>query len=200
MCSQNQVREVDYYYTLLLESLKAVKMKLISYDKENNKDIYVNERAFAYELYRQFANRLYDDIGCVEKWAKERPSVVINAELYKCVGKNNKEDDKGRKFPDIVIHGGQHDKGKQYIVCEIKVNASESEIENDIGKLFDYMDDNMMFEHEYKLGVFINVGPKNTFEKNLYNYFIKSNKRKGHLICISYDEGHVEVIGKGNNI
>ena len=77
MCSQNQVREVDYYYTLLLESLEAVKMKLISYDKENNKDIYVNERAFAYELYRQFANRLYDDIGCVEKWVESRDGTLI---------------------------------------------------------------------------------------------------------------------------
>ena len=56
------------------------------------------------------------------------------------------------------------------------------------------MDNNKMFEHEYKLGVFINVGPKNTFEKNLHNYYTKSDKRQGHLVCISYDEGYVEIV------
>lgn len=193
MCSQNQVREAESYYALLLESLKAVKMKLISYD-DNNEDKYVNERAFAYELYRQLANKLYSDIGCVDKWKEERPSVVINAELYKCVGKNNEEDDKGRKFPDIVIHGGQNDKGKQYIVCEIKVKASEPEIEHDIEKLFDYMDNNKMYEHEYKIGVFINVGSKANFEKNIYNCLVNFKNRKGKLICISYDRGDVEVL------
>ena len=194
MCLEDQIKDqVNYYYTKLLESLKETKLKLISYD-DNGKDIPLNERAFAYELYRQLANRLYDDIGQMEKWTDKRPSIVVNAELYKCVGDNNRVDNKGRMFPDIVIHGGQHNNDKQLIVCEIKVKASESEIENDIEKLFDYMDNTKMFGKDYKLGVFINVGPKAVFEKNLHSCLVKFDKRKGRLVCISYDEGNVTVL------
>ncbi len=188
-----KVIDAGYYYTMLLDSLSAVKMKLVSY-ADGDKDKYVNERAFAYELYRQFANRLYDDVESEIKWKENRPSIVINAELYKCVGDNNKEDNKGRKFPDIVIHGGQHNTHLQLIVCEIKLKASENEIEEDLNKLFDYMDSVKMFGHPYAYAVFINIGPRNTFETNLKCALRKIDKSKGRLVCISYDCGIVSIV------
>lgn len=188
-----KVIDVDFYFTLLFDSLTAVKMKLVSY-ADGDKDKYVNERAFAYEMYRQFANRLYDDVGFEEKWKEDRPSIVINAELYKCVGDSNKVDNKGRKFPDIVIHGGQHNAGLQLIVCEIKLKASETDIEEDLKKLFDYMDSVKMYNHPYALAVFINIGPRNTFETNLKSALCKIGKSEGRLVCISYDSGKVSII------
>jgi len=182
-----------YYFKILLDSLHAVKMKLVSYD-DGGKDKYVNERAFAYELYRQLANRLYNDVVEVEKWAIDRPEIVVNAELYKCVGSDNKTDRKGRKFPDIVIHGGQHNTENQLVVCEIKVKASEAEIEEDLKKLYDYLDIEKMYGHPYPLAVFINVGPIKTFEVNLKKSMLKLGKSKGRLFCISYDDGLVNSI------
>lgn len=127
----SKIDDVNVYLDMLLVSIKAVKMKLVSYEKDS-KDEYVNERAFAYELYRQLSNRLYDDVEANDKWKEDRPQIVVNAELYKCVGNEKNKDDKGRKFPDIVIHGGQHKTDKQFIACEIKVKASESELFDDL--------------------------------------------------------------------
>lgn len=188
-----KIDDVDYYLKMLLKSMKAVKMKLVSYEKDG-KDEYLNERAFAYELYRQLSNRIYDDVEDNDKWKEDRPKIVLNAELYKCVGKEDNKDDKGRTFPDIVIHGGQHNTDKQFIVCEIKVKASESAILEDLKKLFDYMDYDKMFAHPYSLAIFINVGPRATFESNLKKSISKLNKCKGHLVCISYDCGNVAIV------
>lgn len=79
----NNLEGSDAYLELLIESIKAVKMPLISYDKNGSSE-YVNERAFAYELYRQMANRLYDDVtrhNC-ERWKEERPEIVMHYKDY----------------------------------------------------------------------------------------------------------------------
>ena len=189
----NNLEESNAYLELLIESIKAVKMPLISYDKNGSAE-YVNERAFAYELYRQMANRLYDDVTSryCERWKEERPPIVINAELYKNVGAGNTEDDKGRKFPDIVIHGGQHNTDKQLLACEIKVKASRKEIQEDLAKLLDYMDKENMFNHPYCKAVFINVGPIDKLYENLQSQNI--NIKKQGLFIVSYDEGKVHII------
>lgn len=187
----NNLEESNAYLELLIESIKAVKMPLISYDKNGSAE-YVNERAFAYELYRQMANRLYDDVtshNC-EKWKEERPEIVINAELYKNVGADNTKDEKGRKFPDIVIHGGQHSTDKQLLVCEIKVKASRKEIQEDLKKLHDYMGKKKMSNHPYRKAVFINVGPIDKLYENLHSQDIKEQG----LFFVSYDEGKVHII------
>ena len=189
----NNLEESNAYLELLIESIKAVKMPLISYDKNGSAE-YVNERAFAYELYRQMANRLYDDVTSYlcERWKEERPEIVINAELYKNVGAGNTEDEKGRKFPDIVIHGGQHNTDKQLLVCEIKVEASKEKIQEDLKKLRDYMDNEKMFNHPYCIAVFMNVGPIEKFYKNLQSPDI--NIKKQGLFIVSYDKGKVQII------
>lgn len=190
----NNLEESNAYLELLIESIKAVKMPLISYD-ENGSSEYVNERAFAYELYRQMANRLYDDVtshNC-ERWKEERPEIVINAELYKNVGADNTEDDKGRKYPDIVIHGGQHNTDKQLLVCEIKVEASKEKMQEDLKKLRDYMDNGQMSNHPYCIAVFINVGSIEKFYKNLLSLDTNTIKKQG-LFFVSYDKGKVQII------
>ena len=188
----SNLKEIIPYYKLFISSLKEVKMCLISY-KKGHQNEYVNERAFAYELYRQMANRLYNDMNDCYKWQNERPPIIINAELYKYVNPNRRADNKGRKFPDIVVHGGQDNTDKQLLVCEIKVKASEEEIKNDLEKLFDYMDYDKMFGHPYSMAVFINIGPIRTFRKHLFNIAFNI-KRHGVLLLISYDKGKVRII------
>lgn len=111
---------------------ESVKMNLISYT-DGNETKYLNERAFAYELYRQIANRLYEDVLDSNKWEDKRPEIVINAEIHKslfsqyyCCS----------TYPDIVIHGGQSDTEKQLLICEIKKDARKNDIEMDLNKLF----------------------------------------------------------------
>lgn len=117
--------EVLSIYRLFLESIKAVKLNLISCEDTNTSLKYLNERAFAYELYRQITNRLYSN----NNEFTPKPPIVVNAEIYKCVevskicdeDKEDEEDKENRGvYPDIVIHGGQYSTDKQILICEIK--------------------------------------------------------------------------------
>lgn len=74
------------------------------------------------------------------------------------------------------------------------MKATETDIEEDLKKLFDYMDSIKMYNHPYTLAVFINVGPRNTFETNLKSALCKIDKSKGCLVCISYDCGIVSIV------
>ena len=178
-------KEVGVYWNLLFSSISKVSYPLISYQGSGG-ECYLNERAFTYELYRQVANKLYEG-----KDLSRRPEVVINAEIYKHMNKN----DNNQKYPDIVFHGGQDDKNGQLLICEVKVEASKDEVKEDLSKLLEFMDMEKMYNHPYALAVFINLDNVNTccdrFEQALMEI---DNVNKDSLVLVSYDKGHVTVI------
>lgn len=120
---------------------------------------FINERSFAYELYRT--------------WNMTKPShLIVNAEVTKTI-KNNKKDyfrmkakeifgkEVYRFYPDIVLHSSQADSCNQEIICEIKtlqnINSNPDAIEKDIKKLNAYTAKGVVMHHEFRTGVFILV-------------------------------------------
>lgn len=179
--------EVIEIFSLFMESIRAVKVELVTLDKSHTK--YINERAFAYELYRQISNRLYKDVKDWGKWQDE-DHIVVNAEIYKRRSESQ-ENDNG-VYPDIVIHGGQENTDKQILICEIKKMASSEAIKEDVDKLLTYMDYDKMSAHPYPLAVFVNVGPLDTFMNNLEKTMF-NKPINGSLVFISYNKGNAKI-------
>lgn len=189
---ENMPSELKEKWKIFIESVKSVKKSLISY-KNDDALIYLNERAFAYELYRQIANRLYEDVLDENK----RPEIVINAEIYKSSCSKCPGCPKYSKYPDIVIHGGQYDTENQLLICEIKREAGKNDIEEDLKKLFFFMGNDNMFGNPFPLAIFVNVGPYEKLMKHL-KVLQDENKQKdenmhGCLFVVSYDNGKVKI-------
>lgn len=121
--------ETDVAVRMLLNAIKLVKPCYIKVETpiipENHIQV---ERSFAYELYHQWSRLLeiYKELHPKEK------KLILSSEITKG------EEDK--KFPDILLHGGQDDISSQILICEIKRNddrhyPSDNEILIDIRKL-----------------------------------------------------------------
>ena len=118
---------------------------------DSNTIQFINERSFAYELYRT--------------WYKTKPSeLVINAEVTKKIDSKYKEKAKElfgknvkRFSPDIVLHGGQNDPNRQEIICEIKDRKylRKDSLGKDLKKLKAYTTANEFLYHEFKTGFFV---------------------------------------------
>lgn len=105
----------------LKEAIELVKPEFILSETIRNQDIEETdtmkaqtERCFAYELYHQWRNILDS--------SKYVP-IKINSEITKEIDPTfffNDETEASKKFPDIVLHGGQNDVNNQIMICEIK--------------------------------------------------------------------------------
>ena len=144
-------------FNLLFKAIALVKKDYLTFiDDLTGEFLYHKERVFAYELYRQLANVLERE---------HETSLIINAEIDKIIGSDisyyeeNLKPTVLRKYPDIVIHGGQNNRRKQKIICEIKHNTKKmvpsSDILADLYKLSLYIDKNEMGDKKYDYGVFI---------------------------------------------
>lgn len=191
-CLYNQ-EEVIKIFNIFMESIRAIRMNLITYKGCDGNTQYVNERAFAYELYRQIANRLYGNALNDVIWFINKPQIVINAEIYKHENKTNEKGKEEGVYPDIVIHGGQDNKDKQILISEIKKEVVPGGLNKDVEKLLTYMNSEYMYEHPYPLAVFINVGPIRNFIDHLDGLLIKQNF-KGCLLFVSYDSENVKIV------
>ena len=92
--------------------------------------------------------------------------------------------------PDIIIHvpfdEGQHDSRKEgnFIVFELKLNAGEKEALPDFENL-----SNMCEILGYPLGIFINIGSRNTF----LNRYQGPLKEKLHAFAVNLNGEQVEI-------
>lgn len=144
------------YFSTLLRALEAVKLEncAIFKDTDNKNYELINERSFAYELYRVW--------NCLNL-----SKLKINAEVTKEIGEAFKEKatelfgmEHERFLPDMVLHHSQSDSDQQEIICEIKLTEKldKDSLEKDLKKLYAYTTQNIVLYHPFKLGVFISVG------------------------------------------
>lgn len=150
------------YINTLFDAFKLFKLRNCAIEFDG-KPKFINERSFAYELYRT--------------WNATKPEdLVVNAEVTKIVNKDFEAKaieifgkEKYRFYPDIVLHSSQHDSEHQEMICEIKTlsNLSKESLEKDLGKLLAYTTKGGCIVHEFKTGVFILV---NGDSKDIANY------------------------------
>ena len=132
---------------LLIDALKEITSDYVEYVNFAGVKCKHLERIFAYELYRQWANKLEDPINNPEK-------LILHGEIVK--GFENQT----RRYPDFVLHGSQGDYEHQEIVCEIKrnKNLSKKSYIADLNKISEFFNSDKTFAHPFKHGVFILVG------------------------------------------
>ena len=142
LISSNWHYPENLYIKGLCESIESISQEYI-WDNDNKK--YHIERVFSYELYHKWRQNL--------KNGKSNPeNLMLNAELTKHY------DDKGNKFPDMVLHGDYTDHSKQFIICEIKSSrnyVNYDALRKDIKSLADGI-----IKLGYHCGAFIYLGGK----------------------------------------
>lgn len=150
---------------LLVKAIEDVDVK--SFIQSNDSEVKIlNERSFAYELYRVW----YD-------FNKEKKNgLVINAEITKRIDDNFKKNaeelfgDKTERFlPDMVLHHSQWDNDYQELICEIKIfeKLTKDSLLRDLKKLVAYTTPECILYHHFKNAVFIliNGTPEGLIDK-----------------------------------
>lgn len=190
---------ISQHLATLIQAVKQVSPELVSNCNLIEKELYVDyleERSFAYELYRQWQDLIENN----------DEDLVINAEVAKkCVDEHTflsrlenifgltKEGKPHRCFyPDLVCHHSQFDSENQEIICEIKTkkgidDSKNAKLNKDLKKLAAYMTDEVLLYHPFKIGVFILVGGVLNDIKNKYvsNDWVKN--KVNDIYCISYN-------------
>ena len=167
------------------------------------------ERVFAYELYRQWMNKL-ESLGI--------NTIVVNGEIGKCLKDDinhniNKDKKEGKNvFPDLVLHESQGNDNNQLMICEIKreKGLEDSFIFGDLLKLSCYLCKCYFWKKPFKYGVFILEGENASLTKlkiknGCTSKFIdteitideyKDNKyfkaTFSNIVCVSYDGTNLE--------
>lgn len=182
------------YLNQLFMSIQAVRLKNCGVGKGKDKH-FLNERAFAYELYYQWNHILQD------------PTLIISAEVTKKIddkyaqkAKSLFEEDVNRFLPDMVLHHSNEDMEdkEQIIICEIKTKKalSKQSLKRDIKKLLAYTDtkDKAILYHPFKYGVFILLdGNKQKIKKNLKKEDFR-NENISKIICVTANIEEYKVV------
>ena len=176
----------------LFESILCVEEKYLLYkDKATGQEQKHLERVFAYELYRQWANRIQI------KWGKK---LVINGEIGKDPQTFDHYRFKVHKFPDLVLHAGQGNHDFQGVVCEIKTShVTPSSFKEDIEKLNCFV---CCEEEEYRFmfGVFILIGDDMSkilgMMDGMEGDIFKATPTKyiDRIICVTYNHNHLKAV------
>jgi hypothetical protein len=156
---------------------------------------YLDERSFAYELYRQWGNLIEDnDEGMVinSEIRKKLNNVTFTRKLIEIFGLTKRGKPHVNFYPDMVFHHSQFDSDKQEIVCEIKTKKGiddnkNQKVNQDLKKLAAYMTDNTLLYHPFKIGVFILIGGALSDIMNKYISNDLVNKKANDIYCISYN-------------
>ncbi len=138
----------------LFKAILEVKSNYFYYRNEidNNDWQEQLERVFAYELYHQWSliQMQYNDV--LLKQGRKDELRYINGEV-------GKELEGIRKYPDMVLHGGQGDYVHQEIAVEIKrkANINSENVIKDLEKLSDMITEGKLAFNAkpFKWGVFI---------------------------------------------
>lgn len=176
----------------LFESILCVDGEYLLYkDKATGKEQKHLERVFAYELYRQWANRIQ---------LKYDKKLMINGEIGKDPQTFDYYRSKVHKFPDLVLHAGQGNNDFQGIVCEIKTShVTPSSFKEDIDKLNCFV----CCENEkyrFMFGVFILIGDDmNRIIKMMDGmegdvFKATTNKYIDRIICVTYNHNHLNAV------
>ena len=182
----------DENLCLFFTSLCNVSKDYVVYLSETGNDDVSNEhceRAFAYELYRQWGNLL-----------KERESAfVLNGEIGKLLSKfdeslsvtNNKE-----KYPDLVLHKGNGEFSGHEIICEIKRAYQINNLEGDLTKLKIFTNG----ERFYKWGILLIFGCKHQDNEGPILDFSIFNTQKIYRSIFSNSNGEIYEFNQGEII
>ena len=152
---------------LLIDALREITNDYVEYKNDAGMKCKHLERIFAYELYRQWANKL-------EKPENNPNKLILHGEIVK--GFENQT----KRYPDFVLHGSQGDFSHQEIVCEIKRNKnfSKKSFIGDLNKISEFFNSDKTFSHPFSYGVFILVGGNmnciQNYSKNLPNKIVKN--------------------------
>lgn len=119
---------------------------------------FINERSFAYELYRKWASKISEPLILNAEVSKSNER--FHRKALKIYGKEQKRFD-----PDIVLHHSQLDSDEQALICEIKTDKylTSKKLYQDLCKLQAYTTQDDVLYHAFDWGVFILVG--GSFEK-----------------------------------
>lgn len=161
---------------LLIESLQEVSKDYVVYTNHAGSECKHLERIFAYELYRQWANKLGNKCKNPEK-------LILHGEIVK--GFENKT----RRYPDFVLHGSQGDYEHQEIVCEIKrkKNLNRKSFIYDLSKIVEFLNSDKTFNHPFNYGVFILIGGYMSDMKYLVKTLpAKISKYSDRILLISH--------------
>lgn len=161
----SRLNEHSIFLESLYKAILLINLRNCAIEKDG-KPQFINERSFAYELYRL--------------WNITKPShLIVNAEVTKRIEDKFEEkaveifgEEKHCLYPDIVLHGGQFDSANQEIICELKVssNLNSDSLIKDLKKLKAYTTKEDILYHEFKTGVFILVnGDSELIAKKLPN-------------------------------
>lgn len=168
----------------LFKSILSVERKYVLLTDKKTKAIQVHlERVFAYELYRQWNNRIQIT----------NPHLVINGEPGKSPKLFSKLFSKTHMYPDLVMHHDQGDEVFQGVVCEIKTSKVNSfDFKKDIEKLCCFVCGRKS-KYRFNFGVFVLVGSgishileiMNEIDGQIFKARVKSRTKR--IICVAYD-------------
>ena len=183
-------KDEDCMLLNLFKSILSVDNKYLLFtEKDTSKSHNHVERVFAYELYRQWSNRIQilDD-----------NKYLINGEIGKTTSLFNPFSSLGNKFPDLVLHQSQGNFDYQGVVCEIKTsNVTKPSFKEDIEKLCCFVcGDNEAYR--FSFGVFILVGAgikrildlMDEIDHDVFRAQVK--ERMERVICVAYNDGWLE--------
>lgn len=147
---------------LLEEAIKSIDTTVFAHSDNNVIEI-INERSFAYELYRVWYSLNKDN----------QYGFVINAEVTKKIEKKFEKNAvelfgaKVERFlPDMVLHNSQWDGKAQELICEFKIfnNLTSESLLRGIKKLVAYTTPEYVLYHHFNHAAFILVnGTKKMF-------------------------------------
>ena len=187
----------DYFQTLL-DTISSIELKNCAINIKH-KWKFINERSFAYELYRHWCNFMPEDLVINAEITKKNKEEYMNKakELF---GKNVK-----RYSPDMVLHGGQDNLSRQEIICEIKDNKNlrTSTLSKDLKKLEAYTTNGGVLPHEFNVGCFILInGDASDIAKKLSDEDIPliSNSKIIFLVVDITDEKAVHQVLRPKDI
>ncbi len=195
---------------LFTTALRSVDACIVSNcgDEKSSEVKYVNERSFAYELYRKWQTIIDDTPNY---------NLIVNAEVVKKIsedaflGELRKifPDAKDEKmfYPDLVLHKSQFDVDdkSQNLICEIKVNKNKdnktlnSDILKDFKKLIAYMSYNTLLQNPFSYGVFVYVNGSWQDIRDSLKVTDVPEEKKACLFCALYnivkteDHGHYNI-------
>lgn len=189
---------IPQFISTLIYAVYKVSPELVSNSKyiANVSEVkYMNERTFAYELYRQWQDAIEEN----------DEGLIVNAEIAK-----RYEDEKyldmlseifgytkdGKPhscfYPDLVLHHSQYDSKKQEVICEIKTmdgidDKDNNKLNQDFKKLAAYMTNEVLLYHPFKLGVFILIGGSLSDIENRYIPCDLVKNKENEIYCLSYN-------------
>lgn len=164
----------EHVWGLINAILNVSKKYMFYYEKievKEDKIVEQIERVFAYELCHQWS--LLKDTN-----------LMLNGEI-------DKDEEKNRYYPDMVLHGGQCDHDNNKVVVEIKrgKDIDNAKIIKDLEKLSPYLSQEKNVKYaNYENAVFILFGENmEKISEALKSYNGEDIKHRHKIICITYN-------------